>query len=407
MKLPLFIARRYLVSKRKKNFINFISILAIIGVAFSTAALIVVLSVFNGLESLLRSLNNAFDPEIKVAPLTGKSFSVNGAMLHDLRAIDGVANVTEVIEDYAYVRYREANQLVTIKGVSDDFLNQHNLDQYITTGKLALHRGDVPLAIVGRGIQYYLSLAVDTDLYPLQVYYIKNVNGTTLDPSRIYSRKSILPGAVFSVVANLDENYIIVPLDFAKSLFDYSDRRNALEITTTPGSGISNVQSRLGSYLGSDFEVLNQEEQHRDLYRLLRMEKLFTFLSFTLLLAIGSISIFFSLMMLALDKRKDISVLSAMGATPALIRRIFLAEGSYIAGIGTALGLLLGGLLTWLQMRYGIISMGMETAVTEGYPVKVVWADLLATVITVAVLTVLISLRPAWLAARSSSVQHL
>jgi lipoprotein-releasing system permease protein len=407
LKLEYFIARRYLLSKRKKNFINIISILALVGVAFSAAALIIVLSVFNGLEDLLHSLNNSFDPEIKIEAAEGKSFEVDEPMIRSLEAVQGVAFVTEVIEDYAYVRYRDANQVVTLKGVSDNFIDQHRIDDKIVAGTLKLKEGDVNYAIVGRGLQYTLSIAVGDDLYPLQVFYINNVKSGTLDPSRMYSRKNILPGAAFSIVQNFDENYVLVPLSFVQELLNYGNKRTSLEIKTSPGADVFNVEEQLQEVLGQQYVVLNHEEQHKDLYRLLKMEKLFTFLALSLLLAISSINIFFSLMMLALDKKKDISVLSAMGASEGVIRRIFVVEGAIIAFGGALTGLVLGGLFCWLQLTFGIISMGMETSVTEGYPIKVVPIDFLSTLAVVSILAFLISWRPAMLASKSVSVRNL
>ena len=184
MNLPFFIARRYLVSKRKANFINIIAILAIGGIAFSTGALIIVLSIFNGLEDLLRSLNNSFDPEIKVEARQGKSFQSSAELIKAVEGVEGVDLVTEVIEDYAYLRYRDANQVVIIKGVSDNFLEQNRIQEStIVEGNLRLTDGPVNYAIVGRGIEHALSLAVNVPVYPLQVYYIKNVGPVGLDPS--------------------------------------------------------------------------------------------------------------------------------------------------------------------------------------------------------------------------------
>ena len=407
MKLEFFIARRYLLSRRKKNFINIISILSLVGVAFSAAAIIIVLSVFNGLGDLLRSLNNSFDPEIKIEAVQGKSFPVSDSLLKKIEAVEGVALVTEVIEDYAYVRYRDANQVITLKGVSDNFIDQHRIDDKIVAGELKLNKGDVQYAIIGRGVQYTLSIAVGDDMFPLQVYYINNIKSGTLDPSRLYSRKNILVGAAFSIVQNFDENYVLVPLSFAQELLRYDSRRTSLEVKTKPGSDIFKVQDRLKLALGDHYAVLNHEEQHKDLYRLLKMEKLFTFLALSLLLGISSINIFFSLMMLALDKKKDISILSAIGANESLIRKIFVVEGGLIAFGGALFGLLLGGIFCWVQLNYGVISMGMETSVTEGYPIKVKAIDFVSTLAVVSVLTFLISWRPAILASRSVSVRNL
>jgi len=376
-----------------------------IGVAFITAALVIVLSVFNGLEDLLRSLNNSFDPEIKIEAVEGKTFIVNDSLLRRIKSVPGVAIVTEVLEDYAYLRYRDANQVITLKGVSDNFIEQHRIDNAIVSGELKLRDGETEYAIIGRGIEYNLSVAVNDPLFPLQLYYIKNTKLTSLDPSKLYSKQNIVPGSVFSIVQNFDDNYVIVPLSFAQELMDVGNKRTALEIM--PDVNSKDVQQKLKKILGNKFNVLSHEEQHKDLYRLLKMEKLFTFLAFTLLLGIGSINIFFSLMMLALDKKKDISVLVAIGADASFIRKIFISEGAFISLFGTVAGLVLGSFLCWLQMQFGLVSMGMQSSITEGYPIKPIASDFIITLVVVALITFIISFRPAQLAGRSAAIEHL
>lgn len=408
MNLPLFIAIRYLFSKRKANFINIIAILSIAGIAFITAALIIVLSVFNGLEDLLRSLNNSFDPEIKIEAREGKSFESSADLVNKIKSVDGVDIVTEVIEDYAYLRYRDANQVVIIKGVSDNFIDQKRIPlENIVEGELKLKDGPINYAIIGIGIKYTLSIAINDQLYPLQVYYIKNVSSVGLDPSKLYAKQNIAPGGVFSIVQNFDENYIIVPLRFTEELFNYGNKRTSFEIKTREGADVFEVEDKIQEVIGEKFSVLNYEEQHQDLYKLLKMEKLFTFLALTLLLIIGSINIFFSLMMLALDKKKDISILNAMGAHGSQIRNIFMAEGVLIAFFGAFLGLALGIVFYWLQRNFGLISMGMETSVTQGYPIKVKFMDFFLTILVITIITFLISIHPARLASRIAAARHL
>ena len=407
MNLPLFIAKRYFFSKRKKNFINLISILSMVGVAFSTAALIIVLSVFNGLEDLLRSLNSSFDPELKIEIVKGKSFEVDDALRKKIEAIEGVEIVTDVIEDYAYMRYRDADMVVTIKGVSDNFMDQHRLDGHIVDGRLRLVENGVNYAIIGRGIQYALSIGIENNIYPLQVFYIKSANASIFDVSKIYRRKNIEPGSVFSIEKNYDENYVFLPLSFAQELLDYGDKRTSLEIKTVAGANIKKVQSRIKDLLGERFSVLTNEEQHKDLYKLLKMEKLFVFISLTLLILVSSINIFFSLMMLVIDKKKDVAILSAMGASPMLIKRIFLSEGALIAFLGAAIGLLLGGAICWLQDQYGLVGMGMENALVANYPIKLKSIDFVTTSSVIIAITFLISFYPASLAGKSFSTKEL
>lgn len=406
MNLSLFIARRYFLSRRKKNFINVISVLSLLGVAFATAALIIVLSVFNGLEVLLRSLYASFDPELKIEAAYGKTFRVRDTWLDSVRAIPGVQTATEVMEDYAYVRYRDAAIVVTVKGVSENFLDQHRLDDHLVEGELVFVRDNIPFAIMGRGVRYTLSAEVDDDMRALRMYYIKNVRPGTLNPAALYAQKSIRPGGVFSIEKNYDENYILVPLSFAQDLFQSGDRRTAIEIQTDGGQ-TAGVERALQEKLGDSFRVLTNEEQHKDLYRLLRIEKVFTFLSLSLLLLIASVNIFFSLMMLSIDKKKDISVLSSLGATPLLIRNIFLAEGMLISFLGAAIGLAIGWILVFLQDRVGLVGMGMENAIVSHYPVDFRLSDFLVTALVIVLVSFLVSIRPAVLASRSYSLNHL
>ncbi|CAN5467095.1 FtsX-like permease family protein [soil metagenome] len=406
MNLPFFIARRYFLSKRKKNFINVISILSMICVAGVTAALIIVLSVFNGLEVLLGSLYTSFDPEIKIESIKGKSFEVNDKFIASIQSVQGVKIITQVIEDYAYVKYRDASMVVTIKGVSDNFIDQHRLDDHITEGELALKKDSIPFAILGRGVRYALSANVKDDMFALQVYYIKNFKTGTVDPSKIYSRKSIRPGSVFAIEKNFDENYIFVPLNFTKELLDYGNKRTSLEVQTD-GSDLKTVQEELHKVLGENFTVLTNKEQHKDLYRLLKFEKLFSFFALSLLLLVGSINMFFSLMMLAIDKKKDISILTAVGAPASLIKKIFLAEGALISFIGAVVGLVGGAILVYLQDTVGLVGMGMENVIVTYYPVKMQVSDFVLTGSVVLGLTLLMSFRPAILASRSYSIDHL
>ena len=378
-----------------------------VGIAFSTAALIIVLSVFNGLEGLLRSLYTSFDPEIKIELVKGKSFEVTNLLLSQIKSIDGVGIVTEVIEDYAYVRYRDADMVLTMKGVSDNFIDQHRLDNHLVDGKLVLREDGIKYAIIGRGVQYALSVGIEKNIFPLQVFYIKNAKSASMDPSKLYAQSALQPGGVFSIEKTYDENFIFVPLDFAKDLLNYGDKRTSLEIQTKAGSNVYEVQNEIKKTLGDSFRVLTNEEQHQDLYRLLKIEKLFTFLALSMLVVVASINIFFSLMMLALDKKKDISILAALGAHESFIQKIFLNEGALIAFLGAGIGLVLGGVICWLQENFGLVGMGMENAIVNSYPVKMKFTDFLLTALVIISITAVVSFYPAHKASSASTPQHL
>lgn len=409
MNLPLFIAQRYLVSRRKKNFINIISIISVVAVTIITAAIIVVLSIFNGLGDLIHAINNSFDPEIKVVATKGKTFQVSDPLLKKIRETPGVSVVTEVIEDYAYARYNNANQVVTLKGVSDNFVDQERIPlERMIEGDLALKKSNAPRALIGYGVRNTLSISLEEDFHMLQLYYVKNVQGGVLDPSKLYAQKGIVPGGVFAVMhQQYDESYVVVPLEFARDLLNYENKRTALEIKTDGKTAITVVEKRLQDLLGEDFNVLNNEEQHQDVYRVLKLEKLFASVAAILLLIIGSINIYFNLMMLALDKKKDITVLASLGADTGLLKRIFITEGMLIAGIGTVSGLLLGAGIVLLQQNFNLISMGMVTSVVEGYPVQLEVGDFIYVSVAMMLVTILISSRPALLASKFVSVQNL
>jgi lipoprotein-releasing system permease protein len=316
--------------------------------------------------------------------------------------------VTEVIEDFAIARYNGANQVVTIKGVGDNFIDQERIPkESLVEGELLLKKNGVNRALIGYGVKSTLSIALDQDFYPLQLYYVKNERGSSTDPSKMYNQKNIYPGGVFSIIQNFDESYVIVPLSFAAELLNYSDKRTSLEIKTETGSDIKDVESEIQEVLGESFNVLNGEEQHEDLYRVLKLEKLFASIAAVLLLIIGSINIYFSLMMLALDKKRDITILASLGADSKLLQRVFITEGLLIAAVGTISGLLFGALIVVLQQNFNMVSMGMDTAVVDGYPVKMDVTDFLYVFVVMTFVTILISSRPAALASRFASVQHL
>jgi lipoprotein-releasing system permease protein len=369
-----------------------------IGVAIGTAALVIVLSVFNGLEDLIRSLHSTFDPEIKITATLGKSFPVTENFKSNIESIDGVDIVTEVIEDIAVVKYRELSMPVRVKGVGDNFLQQSQLGNSIVAGNMRLQENGVDYAIIGRGVQYALSISPTNDFYSMQVFYPRNVRAGTIDPTKLINRKNIIPGSVFAIEKQYDENYIFVPLDFAVELFAFDNKRTSLEIKTKPGHRISQVQANLKNLLGEDFQVLSRDEQHSGLLKAIHIEKLFLFITFSFILAIASFNIFFSLTMLAIDKKKDIEVLYALGANDNIVKRIFLTEGAIIAFSGAIFGLTVGLVVCWLQQTYGFVSMGMQTSVLDAYPVKMQFQDFLYTALSIIVITFLASYRPAQIA---------
>src|SRR5690606_30661703 len=378
-----------------------------IGVAVGTMALVIVLSVFNGLEDLIKGLYASFDAELKIEAAQGKSFEVDKDWLDNLREVPGVEVLTEVIEDNALLRYKDDQVVGRIKGVSDNFLDQGRFSKGHFTGGVTLGTDSQPAAILGRGIGYFLTAELGNEFDFLQVFYPKAARAGSIDPRNMYNRDVIKPVAFFRVDPQFDNEYVIVPLQFAQDLLNYGDKRTSLEIKVAEGYDISRVKKALRTQLGADFLVRDTEEQHASLLLTIRLEKLFVFLTLTFILAVASFNIFFSLSMLAIEKKKDIAVLFAMGATQKLVKSIYIKQGVIIGFSGASVGLFLGFLICWIQDNFGLVSLGVTSSIVESYPVKMMWTDFLYTSISVVVITLLASYRPAIIASRVKTVDHL
>ncbi|WP_187263476.1 ABC transporter permease [Pontibacter beigongshangensis] len=407
MNVPFLIAKRYFFSRKKRNIISIISNIAMIGVAVGTMALIIVLSVFNGLEDLIRAIYSSFDPDLKISVVEGKSFETDTEFMNRIRRTPGVAVVSEVIEDNALLRYNDRQMVVKVKGVSENFFEQNQIDSAIVEGDFNLYRDDEYFAVVGRGVQYQLSIRPSNQFVSLQFLYPRNTKFNPLNPEGSFNSLPIRPGGVFAIERQYDDSYVFVPLNFAEELLEYGRRRTSLEIKVEEGYNIETVKRTLQSTLGAAFLVQDSDEQHTSLLRAVKVEKLFVFITFTFILLIASLNIFFSLSMLVIDKKKDIAILASMGATAATIRNIFLFEGALVAFIGATYGLSLGMLVCNLQESFGLVSMGMATSIVDSYPVKMQVSDFVFTGVAIVVITLLVSIRPAYKAASMSVTENL
>lgn len=373
-----------------------------------TMALVIVMSVFNGLEDLIRGLFASFDAEIKIEATLGKSFVASTDWLTEIEKIEGVAILTEVIEDNALLDYNGSQMIGRIKGVSDNFLDQGRFSKGYFWGDTTLGTELRPAAILGRGVGFFLSVNLDNINVPLKVFYPKAPrSAATLDPNQLYAMATLEPVAYFSVERQFDDQYVIAPLAFVRDLLNYGDKRTSLEVKVAEGYSIEAVQDRLKTYLGPEFSVKNTDEQHSALLRTVKLEKLFVFLTLTFILAIASFNIFFSLSMLAIEKKKDMAVLKAMGATERLIKQIFLKQGMMIAFSGALIGLVLGYGVCFLQQTFGLVSLGISSAVVDAYPIKVVWTDFLWISLSIIAITFAASWRPATIAAQVDTTAEL
>ena len=379
-----------------------------VGVAISTMALVAVMSVFNGLEDLIRGLFSSFDSELQVTAVAGKSFVATEDWLTAIQEVEGVEVITEVIEDNALLEYRGNQHIARVKGVSDNYFDHERFSKGYFWGDTTLGTGMRPGAILGRGVAFALSVNLDDINSVLNIYYPKAPkSAASLDPNQLYASGQVEPRGFFSIEQGVDNEYILVPLDFFKDLLGYGQKRTALELKVSPEYSISTVQKAVQSHLGAEFAVKNADEQHATLIRTVKLEKLFVFLTLTFILALASFNIFFSLSMLAIEKKKDLAVLKAMGAKNSLIRGIFLKQGAMIAFSGAILGLILGLLLVGVQAKFGLISLGIASGVVDAYPVRIHWPDLGWISLAVVTITLLASWRPAWIAAQVDPLEEL
>lgn len=379
-----------------------------VGVAISTMALVAVMSVFNGLEDLIRGLFSSFDSELQVTPVAGKSFVATEDWLNAIRKVEGVEVITEVIEDNALLEYRGNQHIARVKGVSDNYFDHERFSKGYFWGDTTLGTALRPGAILGRGVAFALSVNLDDINSVLQIYYPKAPkSAASLDPNQLYAAGQVEPRGFFSIEQGVDNEYILVPLDFFRDLLNYGQKRTALELKVASGHSISTVQQAVQAHLGTEFAVKNADEQHATLIRTVKLEKLVVFLTLTFILALASFNIFFSLSMLAIEKKKDLAVLKSMGAKNSLIRGIFLKQGALIAFSGAFLGLILGLLLVGAQEKFGLISLGIASGVVDAYPVRIHWPDLGWISLAVVTITLLASWRPAWIAAQVNPIDEL
>ena len=406
MKFSFFVAQRYFQLNTRKNLIHRIGLISFMSIALSTMALLLVLSVFNGLEGLIKSLFRSFDPDIKIALRKGKTFALDPSLGQQIAAVAGVSKVVEVLEDNALLRYQDRQVVVRIKGVSEAFLSQSPLEPFIKQGSFVLKHKSESLAMLGSGVQYALSVSLANRFSILQFFYPRRLAGGSVLPQQLYTCKNIRPGAVFAVEKQFDESYVIVPIDFAAALMDMGDKRTALEVQVAEGFSVRQVQQALKRCVPDGFQVLNSHEQQAALMQALHIERLFVFMTFSFILFVASLNIFFVLSMLVLDKRKDIAVLYTLGATPRDIRCIFLVEGLLIALSGAVVGMVAAWGLGWLQQTFGLITLGVQTSLVDAYPIEMQVSDFVYTGIGVVLMTLLAAYRPAQLAAKTKIRVH-
>lgn len=359
--------------------INIISGISVAGITIGTMALIVVLSVFNGFESLVVSLFNTFDPPLKIEASSGKTFNSSAFPWKQVQNIEGIKAVTGIIEEKALLKYRSNQFLATLKGVDDNYIEWTGLDSMISEGSLMLSFKDQPLAIPGQGIAYYLGIDLNSFEDKIEVYAPKRTVKGYTNPENAFTRLDIRPSGVFSVQQDFDVRYMIVPLSFTRELFEYTEELTSIEIALQPGADMIDTQSRIKEITGKEFLVRNRYEQQETLYKIMRSEKYAIFMILSFILFIATFNMVGSLSMLILDKRKDISVLYALGAPNRLVKRIFMTEGLLVVLTGAIAGIFLGAGICIIQQKFGIVKINAEggSFLISAYPVLMYWKDFL------------------------------
>lgn len=399
MNFPFFIAKRYLISKKSHNAINIISGISIAGVCIGTMALIIVLSAFNGLTQLVQSLYSSFDPVISITAKHGKTFDPNSIEFQSVKKSENVAYYVEVMEGNALLKHQDKQCIATIKGVSKDYEKMSGFDTLIHHGKFDLSNNNV---VAGYGITYKLQTSPNDLASPISVYAPKRGNTNSLNPEDGLNELKVYPAGTFVINDELDEKYVLMNIEKARELLDYTNEVTSVELNFKPGVNTDMAKAELSKMVGDKYEVKNREEQNPVLYKTFRSEKLWTFIILIFILIIATFNVIGSLTMLIIEKKKDITILHNMGADISLIRKIFLVEGMLITFIGALLGLFLGMILCWLQMKFELIELGEGYAV-KAYPVHVLLSDVIAILSAV----LLIGFFAAWYPVRIFTKKHL
>jgi len=396
MKLAPFIAKRYLFAKKSHNVINIISAISAIGMAIGTAALIIIMSVYNGFDSLIRSMLSNVEPDLMITPATGKVFAPEGETYDWIYDQPSVKNMCGVLQEQVFINYDGQQGLAKAKGVDWIYEDETPLKDHIRDGEFKLHRGDVPLASVGAGLAYSMGIN-PRFVSPIEIYFPSRTRRLSMaNPISSIESIKVWPSSIFSVNNEVDAELIILPIEKMRELLEYDDEVSAVEIRLaegTDGKELKRLQKEISTMLGPDFKVKDRFQQNESLYKMMRYEKAAIYMILIFIIIIIAFNIFGSLSMLIIEKRGDIETLRSLGAQDRLIRRIFVLEGWMISLTGLAAGLVVGTGFALLQQHFGFIKMPGQFIV-QAYPVILSWTDILLTVIGVAAIGYIIALLP-------------
>ena len=396
MRFTFFMARRYLFSKKSHNLINIISMVSMIGLAIGTAALIIVLSVFNGFEHVIKSLYHTFNPDLMITVKQGKTFQFADFPAKKVKAMPGVAQLVRVVEEDALFRYNNKQFIGKIKGLSENYQQVGQLDSMMQSGNFVLQSDGNDFAVVGVGVAWSLGINLRDVNQLLTVYVPKRGSPSAFSFSNAFNRDVIRPSGIFSIQQDFDEKYVLVPLRFARKLLNYTNEVTAVDIYIKKGADVDYLQNEIEKALGPAFSVKNRFQQNESLFKIMKSEKMAVFLILVFILILASFNMIGSLSILIVEKVKDIATLKSMGADQKLVRTIFLNQGMLISLISGGAGLIIGFVVLWLQQTYGFVQLGSGNGdfIINAYPVMMQLTDFVYVFVTVQLIGLLASWYP-------------
>lgn len=396
MHLPLFIARRYLFAKKSHNVINIISAISAVGMAIGTAALIIILSIYNGFDELVKSTLSNVEPDILITPSKGKVFIPNGETFDRIRQNPLIDEYDLILQENVFVDYDGHQGIAKAKGVDRAFEEDSPLAGHITNGEFSLHKGQLPQMVVGAGLAYKMGMN-PAFLASAELYFpIRDRNFSLANPAASIETVRMRPSGIFSVNQQIDDDLMIVPIEEMRKLLGYEEEVSGVEIRLAEGSTAKDIRSaikHIQKELGPEFKVLDRFRQNPSLYKMMRYEKAAIFLILIFVIIIIALNIFGSITMLIIEKKDDIETYRSLGATDKMLRRTFTLEGWLISLLGLAAGLVVGIGFSLAQQHFGFIKMPGSFLV-NAYPVILQWQDVLATIAGVALIGYIIALLP-------------
>jgi lipoprotein-releasing system permease protein len=397
MSISLFVAKRYFFSPFKASFITLISRISMIGVGVEVMALVLILSVFNGLEDFQKGLFKTFDPDLTVISKSDTRFSLTSTQYNQLAKIPGVRSVQPILEDQALIRYNGKQLVVTLKGIDTSFISSKRLRDQVVDGDYLVEYDGNPFGMVGAGVFMSMGMNFDDVFHPVEVWY---PNQKALAKFQINEEaanlKTFFPSGVLQVEQMFDNQMILVPLPWMRELtLADSNSVSKVDVMITEGANELDVQNAMQTILGTNYQVQTRNQQHAILLRAIKIEKLFVFILMAFIMGIASFTLFYALSLLVIEKRKDLRTLLAMGITQQQLLRIFLLVGLFISFSGALVGMALGFALGWIQQTFGVIPLGIPNALIDSYPIKMEWFDFLMTALVVIAITFLASIIPA------------